>query len=232
MMLSKTAILLFTQTAKAAAQQKLLGLSIGDKHKEQVFEKLLQKTRKEAQQTGLDIIEISCKQQKGNSFGQRIATATQQVFDAGYEHIIILGTDTPNINSSLIIRAANQLHQNQAVLGHAVDGGAYLIAFNQVNFDAETFANLSWQDENTAQVLTQYFIDAGSTVSSLAKLADIDSYRDLLVFITKAKVNQLAHSFEQIINAAKGFENSFCYSFFYVFFIIHALYNRPPPALG
>jgi glycosyltransferase A (GT-A) superfamily protein (DUF2064 family) len=230
-MLFKTAILLFTQTAKAAAQQKLLGLPMSNKNKEQIFETLLYQTRQAAQATALDVIEINCTEQHGNSFGQRIATATQQVFDSGYEQVIILGTDTPNISSAIISKAAEKTNEHHSVLGHSKDGGAYLIAFHRNNFDLETFAKLQWKSANTATVLMHYFSSETQGVSSLVSLADIDSSSDLLTFITKAKYTKIVALLKQIVAATKAALTITPSDWFiYNCFAIQRLYNRPPPS--
>ncbi|CAN0575163.1 unnamed protein product, partial [Ectocarpus sp. 12 AP-2014] len=66
---------------------------------ERVFETLTKETLRKVKRTKQPYFHISEKEQTGNSFGERFTNAIQTVFDKGYEHIITVGNDTPQLKT-------------------------------------------------------------------------------------------------------------------------------------
>jgi len=70
-------------------------------------------------------------EQRGDTFGQRLANAMCDVSD-GHNHVVALGTDCPHMPTDVLTEAWNCLANSttDVVLGPASDGGYYLIGWS------------------------------------------------------------------------------------------------------
>jgi len=111
--------------------------------------------------------------QTGKNIGERMANAFKASFDKGYEQIILIGSDLPDLTSEIILDGFKALNQNKIVFGPAEDGGYYLIGMN--TFNNSLFQNKPWSQTNllktTLQELNNYTL--------LSELNDIDTIDDL-----------------------------------------------------
>ncbi len=113
----------------------------------------------------------------GNSFGDRFTKSISDVFSLGYEHIIVVGNDCPDITSSLIVKSFNQLEEGKTVVGPSTDGGFYLLGLRY--FEKKFFNNIEW---NTAKVFSQLIRNlSGENENAhfLQTLTDIDDQKSL-----------------------------------------------------
>lgn len=181
---SKTAILLFAQSASVDANSKsLAGTSVLD-----VLNNHILKT---VQATGLDYYHFTEKEQRGTGFGTRFTNAIQDVFKLGYKSVICLGNDTPLLTLNLLDKAAQSLQYGNAVKGKSIDGGLYLIGLNRAQFNAKQFETLPWQSTSLAASFHEYINDLNSDLIILKSLQDIDSTADLHRFLAgkDARIN-------------------------------------------
>lgn len=115
--------------------------------------------------------------------GLKMQKAFEKQFLSGYEKIVLIGSDTPNITNQAIDESFEQLDENDVVLGPCLDGGYYLIAFNKKTFYAEVFKDITW---STSRVLEQTLQKLHTKkVYLLNKLNDIDVIEDLNDFYEK-----------------------------------------------
>jgi len=176
-----TAILIFANTPHQEIRYKDFGKQLPKSRQLKVAKALLQHTRQVAKTTGLPVIEILSSHQQGKDFATRFTQAIGQVFAQGYSQVISIGTDCPDLQPSDILDAEQQLSTNQAVLGLANDGGAYLIALHKQRFYANNFRRLPWQTEQTAQALIEYFYQQNVDPTRLATFkTDIDDFAQLI----------------------------------------------------
>ncbi|MDX2244034.1 MAG: TIGR04282 family arsenosugar biosynthesis glycosyltransferase [Leptolyngbyaceae cyanobacterium bins.302] len=123
-------------------------------------------------------------QAEGN-LGDRMAQAFQSAFASGMQPVILIGSDCPELNPSILLQAEKALADHDLVLGPAEDGGYYLIGLRRLI--PELLAGISW---STAAVLQQTLAIAQQmqlTVSLLPVLRDIDHPEDLGVW---QRINQ------------------------------------------
>lgn len=176
-----TAILIFANSPYEEIEQK--GIVNGGI----LFEYLNQQTFLEANKTGLDVILFSGKFQKGNSFGERFSNAIESVFLQGYEYIITIGNDSPDLKTSHLITAKENLQKNSLTLGPSLDGGTYLITLSKQDFNKQRFANLPWQTSQLFADLKNYLTTKNNNVQELERIKDIDSTDDLHYFLSRFK---------------------------------------------
>ncbi len=152
-MIHSTAILLFTRPASEEARAKTLFPTQADK----AFDGLISHAIATIRQTKLPYFVHT--EQVGQSFAERFTHAIQKIFDQGYERVITIGNDSPELTAGMI-RKADQLLQNRSlVMGKSQDGGAYLIGIQKEVFDPEAFVDLPWQTECVAEALVDTFDD-------------------------------------------------------------------------
>ena len=225
----QTAILIFTRTSGAEARHKLSGdrLSYGTNQK--ICAELITKTRRAAQQTNFSVIEIDSNQQIGHNLGERLSNSIESVFQAGFEQVLVIGTDTPDISRDLLQDAAQQISQTQVTLGASKDGGAYLIGFHKNQFNKIDFSNLDWESDHVFEALVDYFSTQGTSIHSTKTLQDIDSFYDLMQFLKHNVSNLFVRSLQQLVDNATTLTKPLM-----LFFQIKEgynlyNYNRPPP---
>ncbi|MBE9004020.1 TIGR04282 family arsenosugar biosynthesis glycosyltransferase [Fortiea sp. LEGE XX443] len=126
---------------------------------------------------GLDLFYQS---QGEGDLGLRMERSLFDAFQNSAEHVIIIGTDCPELTSQLLATAFKQLQTAELVLGPALDGGYYLIGLRRLI--PELFANIDW---GTSQVLQQTVTIAEKLDVShvyLPALADVDRPEDISIW--------------------------------------------------
>ncbi|MFC6268698.1 TIGR04282 family arsenosugar biosynthesis glycosyltransferase [Frigoriflavimonas asaccharolytica] len=172
MNVSKTAILIFANSAKYEASKKRFYKA------ELLFDELNASIENKVQQTKIPYFIITEKEQIGTKFGQRFSNAIQSIFDKGYDSIITLGNDTPHIQPKDIIEAYQNLASNKTTIGASHDGGFYLLGISKTNFDQLNFQDLPWQTSSLFGTITKNFLAKNIQFSRLKSLIDIDNLRD------------------------------------------------------
>lgn len=123
--------------------------------------------------------DLPCRPQSGEDLGHRMANAFFEAFSDGFDKVVLVGSDIPDLPPRIIQDAFLALEEEGAALGPAADGGYYLVAFRKTGFLPEVFENISW---GTGTVLSQtlsVFEKNGAPVRLLAPWQDIDTIEDL-----------------------------------------------------
>jgi uncharacterized protein len=121
--------------------------------------------------------------QEGQNLGERQARAFAWGFAAGFETVVLRGSDTPDLPGAIILEAVAKLSAGpgRMVVGPSPDGGYYLLGLKAPC--PELFTGLSW---STGAVLADTLSRArelGLEVHLLPSWSDIDTYADLLNFL-------------------------------------------------
>lgn len=115
--------------------------------------------------------------QQGNDLGERMFQAFQHSFDLGYERVIGIGTDLPDLTADIMQSALDQLKTTDTVFGPADDGGYYLIGMNHLI--PEIFENKPWSTDFLLDVTLNELREMGKSTLKLEVLNDIDTIEDL-----------------------------------------------------
>ncbi|MEK0337635.1 MAG: TIGR04282 family arsenosugar biosynthesis glycosyltransferase [Nitrosopumilus sp.] len=134
------------------------------------------------------------KPQKGKDLGERMKNAFKSGFEEGYEKIIILGSDTPDLPKEIIEEAFRALDANAAVIGPSVDGGYYLIGFGKDTFLPEIFQGIEWSTDSVFSETINILKKVSSTVHILPCWQDIDTITDLKSFFKKNQNSEFSKS--------------------------------------
>jgi rSAM/selenodomain-associated transferase 1 len=121
----------------------------------------------------------TCVPQQGSDLGERMQSAFQAGFAAGYSRAILLGSDTPDLTSEIISKGLSSLTTHPAVIGPACDGGYYLLGFQSQAFLPAVFCGMPWSTGEVYSRTREVFRRASFNVSVLPPWRDIDTIADL-----------------------------------------------------
>lgn len=121
--------------------------------------------------------------QRGQDLGERMKNAFEETFSMGYEKVVIIGTDCPELTSSHLIKAFQKLDKSELVIGPAADGGYYLLGMK--TYCANLFHQIEWSTSKVLNQTLQKASDCGLSVSFLPILHDIDKKEDWIRFVNE-----------------------------------------------
>ena len=135
---------------------------------------------------GLAPPQVRLVAQEGRGLGERQARAFAWGFEAGYDIVLLRGSDTPDLPGEIMLEAEEKLAAGtaQVVLGPARDGGYYLIGLQDRH--PRLFEGLVW---STGSVLADTLSRARELdlkVHLLPYWQDIDTYADLVDFLKRS----------------------------------------------
>jgi len=168
----KTALLIFARSSKEEIAHKSIYNGA------QLFDALTNHVLETASKTQLPYFHFSEEEQIGITFGERFSNAVYTIFEKGYERIITIGNDTPQLKVSHILEAEKQLLSNKSVLGPSADGGFYLMGLHKSQFDQFAFEQLAWQTSEVSKQLLKLISQVNTEVFQLPTLFDIDTQTD------------------------------------------------------
>jgi rSAM/selenodomain-associated transferase 1 len=187
----KNLLLIFTRNPELGKAKTRLAKTVGDETALEIYKFLLQKTRDVSLKVTSDkAVYYSVKvrsndiwdseayqkhQQIGEDLGIRMLNAFKNSFDAGYEKVLIIGSDLYDLTSENIESAFRKLDTNDVVMGPAEDGGYYLLGMNSLH--CSVFKNKNW---GTATVRRDTLADLkDKKVHLLHELNDVDVFEDI-----------------------------------------------------
>lgn len=178
-----TAILFFTRSAHAESRAKRFVSSGRPTINRAVADALIGHTEKILHQTGLPVFKIDERMQRGDSFGQRFTHAFEDIFALGFENVISVGNDSPQLSADRLREAARMLEQaTEVVLGPARDGGTWLMGYRNNAFDPDSFRRLPWKTGDLCGAAI-HALPPSITPALLNPLDDLDDERDLRSFL-------------------------------------------------
>ena len=111
--------------------------------------------------------------QRGDSFEERLLAACDDVSALGYERLVVVGSDTPELS---VKDVATALAGHDVVVGPAVDGGVYL--FSVAADRRALLAGLPWCTPALLRALCTRAGEASLRVVKLALRRDLDNAAD------------------------------------------------------
>ncbi len=199
----KTAVLVFANSAKEEVKHKPIrgGATL--------FDALTKHTLNEVKKTELPFFHFTEQDQTGATFGQRFSNAIQHLFNLGFQRVITVGNDSPQLRARHILKAQAQIELGKNVLGPSNDGGFYLMALHHRSFDKKTFGELSWQTRKIYRETIAYFKDRNFETVPLPVMADIDSLFDIkkIAHTTRSITTEIRRFLVRLIVQKKSFHH-------------------------
>lgn len=187
-MTSSTAILLFTRTASQEAEKKQF-VSEGKKKNTKISQRLISASLRKIKRSQLPYFVISSDQQQGKSFGERFTNAIEAVFLKGYDKVIAIGNDSPQLTPQLLIHAANELSYKKLVLGPDKRGGIYLLGISRNAFNRNHLLNFHWNSPHLYQDFIKWRNDNNFSCTILPRLRDVNDAADLKWLIQRKNIS-------------------------------------------
>jgi rSAM/selenodomain-associated transferase 1 len=189
--MTKNLILIFTRNPELGKCKTRLAKTIGNENALTIYKMLLQHTADVVEQINCDkAVYYSVKvrtddiwdnsiykkhQQSGSDLGFRMQNAFSKSFNAGYEKILIVGSDLYDLKPVHITKAFESLDNYDVTIGPAEDGGYYLLGMKSLQ--PNIFENKNWGTETVRKDTLNDL--KNKSVFQLEELNDIDLYEDL-----------------------------------------------------
>lgn len=188
---SKKALIIFTRNPELGKVKTRLAKSVGDESALEIYKFLLKHTVAITKNLNVDKYvfysenihrddiwdpEIFRKKlQTGTDLGEKMQNAFSELFEMGYEKVLIVGSDIFELGQSDIENAFEVLQTTETVIGPATDGGYYLLGMKERN--AALFQNKNW---GTSTVLEETLADLRQKkYVLLEERNDVDYYQDI-----------------------------------------------------
>ena len=176
---ANTAVLVFARSTAAELRAARLGdLPLGARRL--VNQGLLHQIHRVVAASGLPAVFSTERDQRGETYGERLGNACQEAFAKGYEHLVVIGGDCPGLRAKHLTEAARQLQSGRGVVGRDLRGGVYLIGLSAKRTSSEAIAALPYCQPVLAEALCVYLQESYTEgVRELERLGDLHDLADL-----------------------------------------------------
>jgi len=215
---------------EAELKHRMYASKKASRSNKRIVKALIEHAVESARDTGLEYFEYTSNYQTGNSFGERLANAFQDIFNKGYERVIALGNDCPYLDKEDILLANQKLQTSDIVLGPDNKGGAYLIGFNRSAFEQEQFEALPWQQNCLFKEFLNYCEDLGHDCALLDELNEVDNLKSLQLFIHQCRRSILVTLVRQFMAGSTRLDFTKSHGFSQLLETLQSL--RAPPQQG
>ena len=130
--------------------------------------------------------------QNGSDLGEKMKNAFVSAFSEGFEKVILIGSDIPDLPKEIIDEAFAS--DREAVIGPATDGGYYLIGFKRDTFLPHIFEGMGWSTGSVFERTIETFRKHSCKVHVLPQWRDVDTPEDLRAFYERNRNTAFEHS--------------------------------------
>jgi rSAM/selenodomain-associated transferase 1 len=125
--------------------------------------------------------------QQGRNLGERMHCIFVEKFKEGYDSVVIVGCDSPDLPASIVLNAFGILEAETVdmVIGPAHDGGYYLIGLKSAYPDL--FAGIDWGKNTVLSDTLKKATDLKIRLELLQFWSDVDEFADLVTFYNRYK---------------------------------------------
>jgi uncharacterized protein len=129
---------------------------------------------------------LTCPQ-VGGDLGERLHAAFAEHFETDAQHVVIIGSDCPDVTATDIEDAWLALEGHDVVLGPALDGGYWLIGLRAPQ--PALFTGIPWSTDRVFGETMCRARETGLRVALLRELADVDTAADWERWLRRANVD-------------------------------------------
>lgn len=224
-------ILYFSLSSALEAKRKKWFASGSRNQNKSMADFLQENTLNILNKSGLPIHHYDETTQKGHSFGERLANAYQNMFDLGYDAVIAVGNDCPQLENVCWESMVDQLNHGKCVIGPSYRQGIYILGLPKNCFSYSSFQALPWQTNQLIDQLRLYCTRQDSEFQLLTACIDLNSWNDLKCL---AKLTVLSRNIRYQLLKYLGYVN--LYTQVFISFSYGGYYQssdrlRGPPAI-
>ena len=189
----KNRLIIFVKNPVKGEVKTRLASTVGDEKALDVYKKLLRITAEEAAGVDADkLVSYSNSVEEGDHFdeslfeksvqkegnlGEKMKHAFESGFREGFDRVVLIGSDCPQISRNLLDDAFQKLGDADCVIGPSDDGGYYLIGLRR--FLPEIFDDIEWSTSSVFSYTIKKLDGMDATYRLLKRLNDIDTESDL-----------------------------------------------------
>ncbi|MBX3235753.1 MAG: TIGR04282 family arsenosugar biosynthesis glycosyltransferase [Nitrospiraceae bacterium] len=137
--------------------------------------------------------------QTGDDLGTRMEQVFADLFARGYQRIVLVGTDVPNLPLTHYRQAFDLLQQHDVVFGPAQDGGYYLLGLRKPV--PQLFRGIPWSTDQVLARSDQQAAEAGVSRARVPVWRDVDTLDDLNILIDDAAADRKRPKGEQLFSS-------------------------------
>lgn len=129
--------------------------------------------------------------QRGDSLGERLAHAHGVLAHDGPGAVVQVGMDTPQLTWGHLEEAAAQCRPGRGVVGHAADGGWWLLGLAEPA-RAQALAGVTMSTDRTGRDTVAALARSGVRVGAAPTLRDVDTVEDAALVAALAPASRFA----------------------------------------
>ncbi len=133
-------------------------------------------------------------EQRGADFAERLVNAHA---DAGPGDVVQIGMDTPQVTSTMLIRAARPLVDHEIALGPADDGGWWALA-RRDPAAVQGLIGVPMSTPSTYALSWAALAATGASIATLPSLRDVDTVDDAEAVAGHAPDTEFAHAWAAV----------------------------------
>lgn len=188
--MTKELLIVFVKNIKLGKVKTRLAKTIGDLMAFEVYKELVETTEMATEKIAADkriyfsdvVIDAKwpgCEKmlQVGEDLGVRMKNAINEGLEDGYEKVVLIGSDLPDIHDGILRASFDALGTKEVVFGPAEDGGYYLVGMKKMH--SCIFENKPWSTESLLGLTQKELEENGVSIATLTELNDIDTFDDL-----------------------------------------------------
>jgi rSAM/selenodomain-associated transferase 1 len=130
--------------------------------------------------------------QRGNDFSERIANATEDLFDMGYESTMAFAADCPTVDVAYLDASLQLLTANDVVFGPALDGGCVLVGLSKRA--PEIFRDVEMSTDHVLTDMKQVADRLGLHHVTMEMRHDLDTVADLIEANESGEIDHARHT--------------------------------------
>jgi len=185
--ISKIALLVFIRDAHDEARVKPI-FKNDDTRNNQLYSYLNQRIVSVAEASPFDYYVISTQQQVGEAFAERFKNAFKSIFEMGYDAVVSVGNDVPQVNSKTIEQVVDRFETHDVVIEKTTSNGAYTVGLTKYAFSKCDFDAVDWSSNNVVRSIEKRSNQQGSSYYQLENVFhEINTHQDLRVFIKRVQ---------------------------------------------
>jgi hypothetical protein len=124
--------------------------------------------------------EFDVRAQVRGDLGARLEAAFQEAYAAGARAVVVVASDVPDLDATLIYTAFRMLEGVPAVIGPSSDGGYYLLGMRDPG--AQLFEGVDWGTDRVLEQTEALAAAAGLPMARLPERLDVDAGEDLIAW--------------------------------------------------
>ncbi|MCP4754386.1 MAG: DUF2064 domain-containing protein [Proteobacteria bacterium] len=131
--------------------------------------------------------------------GRKMEAVFENGFNQGFDKIVVVGTDCPELSADILRDAFRALDENDMILGPACDGGYYCLGLKRLH--PALFEDIPWGTDTVLKLTLARAKNLDLGIKLLPELHDVDRPEDLCVWETVRSGARLGPKLSVIIPA-------------------------------